>query len=66
MPQYAPKTVAFKIQSEEDAGATKALDGQSVAESKQTVSGGIKGLKWYEKLPEFDLSVHCSFIAFGS
>ena len=66
------KTVAFKIQGEDDFLGS-AANGLGHNESKQTIgtskSGAMgvngKGLKWYEKIQEFDISVHCSFIGYG-
>lgn len=64
------KTVAFKIQGEDEVGGANEL---AHNESKQTLgtskSGAVgangKGLQWFEKIQDFDITVHCSFITFG-
>jgi hypothetical protein len=36
-----------------------------VGTSKSGALSAAKGLKWFEKIAEFDISIHCSFIGFG-
>ena len=62
------RTVAFKIQSEEEGagGLNHDQSKDTIATSRSGAMGpGGKGLKWFERVPEFDISLHASFIAFG-
>ena len=63
------KTVAFKIESEEEFNLRNNLppaEQSQMATSKSGIigSGGGKGLKWFQKI-DFDIQIHASFVGFA-